>query len=155
MRTRSCAPHPTYLRPCSLLCSPQSVLRYIQTLHSRWLEMNMGGSGQKGVFLILMMGWLRPFTEINAAGKAHWWDKLSSSVLTTLSLKNLWDIQVWSGVSGKPGAEARLHPVSRGAGAGRWKETEPGSSRLKPERALALPSSLHHQCGFRITIHKF
>lgn len=34
--------------------------------------MNMGGSGQKGVFLILMMGWLRPFTEINAAGKAHW-----------------------------------------------------------------------------------
>lgn len=51
--TRSCAsptppPYPEAL--LIILFSSQSVLRYIQTLRSRWLEANVGGSGQKGVY---------------------------------------------------------------------------------------------------------
>lgn len=128
--TRSCAsPHHHHtLRPhWFILFHSQCVLRCIQMLLNRCLQMNVGGSGKEWVFLIWVMGaWWAVHQD-----KCRRCKLLSQGVeltLTRLSLRDLRDLQ-WEAVLG---SRQELQPdSSEQKSRGGWKESRAGSSRLR------------------------
>lgn len=111
----------------------------MQIVLNRWLEMGVGGSARNESFWSGNRVDGGPFTKISAAGDANWWHAVWSSVLTTLSLWNLWDVQASVSVTWqrqKPGSsEKRNEGKMKG-------ERSLGPAGWAPELSSVFPSSL-------------